>query len=404
MINLFAVQVISYLVPLLQVPYLSRVLGVDGLGLYIFSLSLISFLSIITNFGFDVYLPQKIASEKIEGIDLNKLFTGTLMVRSVLFLFVVFFLLAFGSLNNNLKENKDVMWMIIFSIFGNTYTLLWLYQAKECIYIYARIALIAKIISMALIYIFVDSSDDVGVSVFFIGVGNLFTVFFAKWLAYRKFLLEVVKNEWRNVFLLLKESCEFFVSRIFVSFYAIAGGVILGTFSNSLAEVAYYGAAQQLFAAGSYVMSALSTPLAPYMARTRNFNVFFKITVLAIMVTLLGSVFGIFWGGELIGLIFGEAMNPAKNVLDIFMVTIIFSILAVQFGYPALQPLGKVKFANRSVFFAGCLQITLISTFLLAGVEINAVNIAISYLICDIFLSLSRLLVFIKSYRLRKHS
>ncbi len=35
-INLFGTQVVSYLVPLLQYPYLSRVLNTELLGLYIF--------------------------------------------------------------------------------------------------------------------------------------------------------------------------------------------------------------------------------------------------------------------------------------------------------------------------------------------------------------------------------
>lgn len=397
--NLFMVQVISYLVPLLQLPYLSRVLGIDVFGLYVFSYSLISFLLIITNFGFDVFLPQKIASQKIEGIELNKIFTQTLIVRSFLFFITLIFLGFLFFLNRDFKENPNVAWAVAFAVFCNTYSLLWLYQAKECIHMYAKVTLIAKIFSMSLIYIFVNSSDDVGFAIFCLGLGNLLGVVYSKYLAYKIFSIKIENIKLHTAFDVAKESFEFFISRLFVAFYAVAGGVILGVFSTSLAEVAYYGAAQQLYAAGVYAMSALSTPLAPYMARTKNFNVFFKVLALSLVLVICGSLFGVFFGDNLIVLIFGEAMIPAKDILDIFMITIFFSVLGIHFGYPALQPLGKVAYANRSVVAAGFIQIFIVGFYFLMGIEINAINIALSYLLCDLCMTLFRIIVFAKSYR-----
>lgn len=400
-INLFVVQVISYLVPLLQLPYLSRVLGVDAFGLYVFSYSLISFLLIVTNFGFDVFLPQKILSQKIDEFNLSKIFSETLIVRSFLFAITVFIVVVLTYFNKNLKENKDVSVAIVFSVLGNAYSLLWLFQAKEAIYIYARINLVAKALSMLLIYIFVNSNDDIGMAIFFIGIGNLFAVICSKYWAYSRFSIRFVKISWSSTFYLVQESFEFFASRVFLAFYAVAGGAILGIFSNSLAEVAYYGAAQQLYAAGVYAMSALSTPLAPYMARTKNFNVFFKVTALAFGLTLLGSLFGLIFGEEIIVLIFGDSLIPAKNVLDVFMLTILFSIIGIQFGYPALQPLGKVKYANRSVVVAGVLQLIVVLFLFLCGTEFNAITVATTYLLCDLVMTLFRVGVFFNFY-LRK--
>lgn len=398
-LNLFAVQVISYLVPLLQLPYLSRVLGVDGFGLYIFSYSLIAFLSVITNFGFDVYLPQKIAAKKIEGIELSRILTGTLVVRSSLFLLAASFVIIFSVFNDDLDGKNEIIGAIIFSVFSNAYTSLWIYQAKECIYIYVRITLIAKMLSMLLIYFFVSRREDIGLAIFFVGIGNFFSLLLSNYLACKKFSIKIEKTSWSSIFELIKDSFDFFVSRIFVSFYVVSGGIILGAFSGNLSEVAFYGAAQQLYAAGIYALSAISTPLAPYMARTKNLNLFFKVTALAICLALLGSAFGVIWGDELIVLIFGESMKDAKSILDVFMVTAFFSVLGLQFGYPALQPIGMVKYANRSVVIAGGIQVLLVGTFLLTGIEINALNIAFSYLLCDVFLSFSRLAVFIKFYR-----
>ncbi|HEI8572415.1 TPA: oligosaccharide flippase family protein, partial [Morganella morganii] len=60
-LNLLGTQVVSYLIPLLQLPYLSRVLGGELLGLYIFSISIINLYNIITAYGFDLSISKRIA-------------------------------------------------------------------------------------------------------------------------------------------------------------------------------------------------------------------------------------------------------------------------------------------------------------------------------------------------------
>lgn len=85
-INLFIAQGASFIVPLLQFPYLTRVLGVDEFGLFVFSYSVISFLMIITNFGFELYLPTLLA-KSVSRIKTNLIFTHTNIIRSFLLLF-----------------------------------------------------------------------------------------------------------------------------------------------------------------------------------------------------------------------------------------------------------------------------------------------------------------------------
>lgn len=398
-VNLFFVQVVSYIVPLLQLPYLSRVLGEDIFGLYVFCYSIILFCFVLTNYGFETYLPQKVASEKIIGKELNVIFTQTLVIRAFLLGISFLIISLFYIFNHHLNERLDLMLAIALCVIGNAFSFLWLYQSKELIYIYSRISVGTKIFSMALIYFFVKSEDDIFLALFYLGVGNLLSLIISYFFSVKKFNIKIEKIKLHDVLSLAKSCFEFFVSRISVAFYAVAGGMILGSFSDSLSEVAIYGAAHQLYAAGVYAMSALSTPLLPYMARTKNYQVFFKITAAALLLTLVGSGVGIFFGEFIISLVFGEKLIAAKPVLDVFMVTIFFSVLGIHFGYPALQPLNKVKAANMSVIAAGCVQAVLISLMVIFKLPMTAVYIAVVYLFCDMCMSLYRLGVFYKEYK-----
>lgn len=398
-VNLFFVQVVSYIVPLLQLPYLSRVFGEDIFGLYVFCYSIILFCFVLTNYGFETYLPQKVASEKISGKELNVIFTQTLVIRVFLLGISFLIILLFYIFNHHLNGRLDLILAIALCIIGNAFSFLWLYQSKELIYIYSRISVGTKIFSMALIYFFVKSEDDIFFALFYIGVGNLLSLIISYFFLVKKFNIKIEKIKLHDVLSLAKSCFEFFVSRISVAFYAVAGGMILGSFSDSLGEVAIYGAAHQLYAAGVYAMSALSTPLLPYMARTKNYQVFFKITAAALLLTMIGSAIGIFFGDFIIMLVFGEKLIEAKPVLDVFMVTIFFSVLGIHFGYPALQPLNKVRVANMSVIVAGCVQVVLISLMVIFKLPMTAVYIAVVYLLCDMCMSIYRLGVFYKEYK-----
>src|SRR5690625_3185139 len=95
-INLLIAQGASFIVPLLQFPYLTRVLWVDEFGLFVFSYSIISFLMIITNFGFELYLPNLLAKPG-SNLKTNFIFTHTNIIRIFLFYFglLVFFFFFF---------------------------------------------------------------------------------------------------------------------------------------------------------------------------------------------------------------------------------------------------------------------------------------------------------------------
>lgn len=399
-VNLFFVQVVSYVVPLLQLPYLSRVLGEDSFGLYVFCYSIIVFCFVITNYGFETYLPQKIASEKIIGKELNLIFTQTLVIRVILLLVSFLLLLFFYLLNGHLNSRIDLIFAIALCIFGNAFSFLWLYQSKEVVYIYSRISVGTKIFSMILVYLFVKTEEDLFFSLLYLGLGNVLCLLICYFWAFNKFNIKINAINFLDLLNLAKNCFEFFVSRLFVAFYAVAGGMILGIFADSLGEVAIYGAAYQLYAAGVYAMSAVSTPLLPYMARTKNYAVFFKITIAALMLTICGAAVGVCFGEIILSLIFGSALAAAKPVLDVFMITIFFSVLGIHFGYPALQPLNRARAANLSVIFAGGVQITLVSCLLVLKMPITAFYIAVVYLLCDMSMSAYRLFVFFKTFKI----
>lgn len=397
-INLLSTQVVSYLVPLLQLPYLSRVLGTELLGLYIFSLSLITIGNIITTFGFDISVARKIAEGEHSPSALGKLLHQVNYIKSGLTLVSIFSIALVMYASGYYEQYPIIGGLIILAIMGNTYSLNWFFQGIEKIYIFSRITIATKLLSLLLIFILVKSSLDLNWLFIVTAAQTLITTALCAYVVYRQGIRSI-KTPPVNAWYLAKESSEFFLSRLGVSLYSTCGSFFLGILSGSLYQVAIYGVAEQLYKAGVAAISAISTPLTPYMARTKNFQVFFKVTAFSIALTILGALIGVIWGGEILNLIFGPELIDGKSVLNIFMATIIISIIGIHFGYPALIPLDKVKVANYSVIYAGLVQLCLIGLIWLTSVPVTATLIAITYLICDAFMTSIRIGTFYKYYK-----
>ncbi|WP_337228253.1 oligosaccharide flippase family protein [Proteus faecis] len=398
-INLFGTQVVSYLVPLLQYPYLSRVIGTDILGLYIFSISIINISNIITTFGFDIYVAKRIAEGENSKKDVS-IFIFQTSVLKIILLIIPLIIIFISKFSTSYFEDNNILLLLIFSVLVNTFNLVWLFQGLEKLYIYSRIIITTKIISLLLIFLIVKTKNDINLLFLITFFQYLLSVLLCFFYCYKSGY-KIIPSSLQSTVSLLINSFEYFLSRLGTSIYSTCGSFFLGLFSGSLHQVAIYGAAEQLYKAGVYTMTAISTPLIPYMARTKNYLVFYKVTILSIIMTLIGAFIGFFYGKDIIYLIYGNNLIDAYPILCIFMITIVISIIGIQFGYPALIPINKTKIANYSVIIAGIIQLLGIITLHLLNIDINAKNITILYLASDSTMTLIRFVTFIKNRNTR---
>lgn len=396
-LNLFGTQVVSYLVPLLQFPYLNKTLGTDLLGLYIFSLSLITLGNVITNFGFDISISKRIAEGENSNRYLSLFFSTTFYCK--LFLSFASLIIIFISMyfSGYFQGNTTIIISIFLTIFFNSFALNWLFQGLEKLYIYSRIVIITRIALLISVFYFIDNKNDEN-TLYILQALQAFLCTIISYYWIYKWKIQLLKVSFKKSLAIFMQSSEFFLARLGVSIYSVLGSFFLGILSGSLHQVAIYGIAQQLYKAGVYAISAISTPLTPYMARTKNYKIFFKVTIMSVLFTIIGALIGIFFGEEIILIIFNPSVLDAKPVLDVFMVTIIISIIGIHFGYPALIPLNKVKIANYSVLYAGILQLVLISILYIFNINTTAITIAFTYLLCDLLMSIVRIVTFYGSY------
>ena len=76
MAYLTVLQAVSYLFPLLTMPYLARVLGADGLGKIAFAAAVIMWLQTVTDWGFNYTATREVAKERDNWDKVSQIFSN----------------------------------------------------------------------------------------------------------------------------------------------------------------------------------------------------------------------------------------------------------------------------------------------------------------------------------------
>ena len=78
---LSAFQIFNIFIPLATYPYLIRILGSETYGLIIFALSIVTYFSMIINFGFNISATKDVAENKNNNNKLNEIVSSVFIIK-----------------------------------------------------------------------------------------------------------------------------------------------------------------------------------------------------------------------------------------------------------------------------------------------------------------------------------
>lgn len=393
---LFAIQIANYILPFLLIPYLTRVLGVEGYGVVAFGLAMVQIAYVITDYGFSLSATYQIAKQQDNKLELRKIISAVMLCKLGLLLPATIALSLFILFQEKYAAYQTFFWLLLLPIIGQTFQPIWFFQGIERMTFITLYTVASRLLYLVLTVCWVTSQSDhhwvaianglSAIAAATIGIGAMLKLgYWPIWCG------------WAYVRKTFKESTEFFWSRAAVSTYTAGGAFFLGLVSSPT-QVAYYSAAEQLYRGGQSLFSPVSQALYPHMAKHRNFPLFFKILKFVIALGLAGLVGGVLVGHWAIQFIFGPDFAPAYPVLVIFMITFTITAPSILLGYPFLGALGNSKAANVSVILAGLVQLMLLAACYFTGFH-QAVHIAVTVLFVETFVLVYRAYCSASAYR-----
>lgn len=356
-------SILNILFPLITFPYVSRILTVNGIGIYNFSNSIVSYFLLIAALGISTYAVREGAKlrdnkQKIQQFA-SEVFTINICSTIVAYLLLFICLFLFS------KLHSYVLCILVFSlqIFFTTIGTEWIYQIYEdYTYITVR-SVIFQIISTFLLFIFVRSSNDylnyAAITVFSAVGSNILNFIHAR--QYCKIHV-VFHFNWK---IHLIPILIIFGANIANMIYVNSDITLLELMRNSYV-VGIYSVSSKVYQLVKTLIASLLIVTVPRLAmlfgkkKTREYkSILSKLTNTLLIMVLPASVGLFMLSKEVVLIISGAKYLRATNSLQILCFAYIFSILAWILTDCVLIPAKREKYVLISMSSSAIINIVL---------------------------------------------
>ncbi|SFD00670.1 oligosaccharide flippase family protein [Flavobacterium phragmitis] len=361
-LSLLILQGANYIFPLLTVPYLFRTLGVETFGLISFATAFTQYFVILTDFGFNLSGVQFISLQRDNKESRDEYFINVLISQLFLFLLGFVILLSVICIFNKFNQDKLVYLLSYMTVFGSVLLPTWFFQGIEQMKYITKINIATRTLSIIPIFFLVKSDADYLLVPFFYGLGSIASGTIALYVAKSSFGVNFCfsKVSFTGIKNCLKDSSDFFISRISVSIYTISNTFILGLVLGN-ATVGFYTAAEKLYLALQSIFGPLNNALYPYMIKNRNIKVFKKIFIAVIIMNFICLPICIYGSNFIMELFYKDVAIQSVNTLKILFGVCLISVPSILLGYPLLGAFGYTKFTNYTVIIASLFHVSMLT-------------------------------------------
>ncbi len=345
----FLAQMVIYIVPIISMPYVSRVLGAEHIGEYSYATSIVSYFTLFASLGSSMYGQRKIAYCRNDKEDLSREFWNIVAFRflstilfSLLYLFIIFRFLGFSA----------VKLIAVLHTIDVCFDITWFYQGLEDFKQTLCNRLLIKACSFAGIFIFVRNADDTWKYALIV-LGSIALGDLILWRNVPKLVDKPVSiNPFGNI----KGMWLVFLPTIASQIYLILDKSMIGWITGSDYFNGCYEQSERLVRAAIVLTSAVSTVIFPRVANLHKTEEMDKIRYylysayrVALMMALPAMMGFIATADYLIPIYLGDGYDLSVSLLVIFSFLLIPVTLASITGLSYLVATGQQNVYTLSV-------------------------------------------------------
>ena len=247
-------QMLTILLPLITTPYLSRVLGAEPIGIYGYTISIVTYFILFGTLGISMYGQRQIAYLQQDKKERSKIFWEIIIIRTItLSISILLFYLVYGRSG----EYAIYYRILIIQLVANLFDISWFFQGLEEFDKTVVRNLIVKLLSLVLIFVVIKTPDDLW-KYFAIFVGAELLGNMTLWLYVPKYIEKINIRE-LELKSHIKPTLSLFIPQIAVQIYTVLDKTMIGKITNDMVEVGYYEQAQKIIKASLTVIVALQT-------------------------------------------------------------------------------------------------------------------------------------------------
>ena len=334
---LFGVQITGYLLPLILLPYLTRVLGPSNFGLLGLGTALVLYFGIVVEYGFAVIGTRKIAIAHDKPEDISRIYLTILACRLVLLAACFVGLTITILLIPGVGRHGDLYLISFLHVVGLALSPNWLFQGLQRMKWIAYSDYGAKLFSVLLTFVAVRQGQDYLYAAALQSGGFLLSALIGLVIVFRNVPLQFRLPDRAGMRAVLLEGWPVFLSMAGMVFVTSTNTIILGSVGTT-ADVGYLNGAQRLIITARALTNPLTAAIYPHMSRLASHSPAEGVRFLVRQVFWTSAPFLLLSIGMLalsppaVRLLYGERFTETGVLLRIMFLTPFVHAVSMCFG------------------------------------------------------------------------
>lgn len=381
----FGYQFLILFIPLVTAPYLSRIVGADGIGLYSFSYSTALYFTLLTMLGVNNYGNREIASVKHNKVKRSQTFLEIYILQVTVFILSISIYVIY-TLNFAIDQKAALIQGIF--VLSALFDISWFFFGMEEFKITVIRNTIVKVLTLLCIFLFVKESDDIYIYITIMSTGYLVSQI-SVWPFLKKYIT-FTKVSLKGILKHLKPNLILFIPVISVSIYKIMDKIMLG-YMSSVEELGYFDSAEKIINVPIALITAIGTVMMPRMSnlianqQIEDSRKYIDQTMLFILAFATGAMMGLISISQEFAVVYyGNSFDRAGTIMTYLSVTIVIlacgNVIRTQYLIPAKKD--KI-FVTSAIIGAVCnlgFNLVLIPRYGAVGAAISTV--IAEFLVC----------------------
>ena len=328
--------------PLISFPYVSRILGVDNIGRFHFSYSIVTYAAVFAALGVHTYSIRECAKVRDDKMKLEKMASEIFSINLVAAIITYIILIVLCFIVPKFAANRALIYVLSLEIIFTTVGCEWIYPVfEDYLYITLR-TLGVYVLSMALLFAFVRTEQDLlkyaivsSVSVCGAGLANLIG---------RRKLCRIRPTIHLNLKQHLTPILTIFMNTVTTTIYVNSDMLILGLMTSDT-YTGLYTVSVRIYTIIKRILAAVITVSVPRLARywgagdqvrlKETCHKIFNVLLIVVTPAMVG-LFAI--SKQVVLLIAGKSFADSRQSLQILSIALLLSLFCWFFTSCILIP------------------------------------------------------------------
>ncbi|MDF2431626.1 MAG: hypothetical protein JWP44_1257 [Mucilaginibacter sp.] len=363
--SLSLLQVANSLIPIITFPVIARIIGPEKFGALNFAGAVVTYFTLLINYGFDLSSSRSIAKNKENVVERNRVFSEVLFAKLLLLAFsTVLFTVLLMYVPQFSSQKKLLIFTYLVSV-SSVITSNWFYQGMQDLYVVAIFNFIAKSLFTLSIFIVIRKEDDYILQPLIGSISAILVAASSFTWAIKKYGIAIKVVSIDRVLGLLWDERTIFFSGVVINLYTTTNIIILAI-AQTAKDVAYFSAASKMIIISQTLISIpLSQSLFPFIgerfgqSRTNGIDRVKRITPFITAFTFIAGVAIWMASPLIIYIFFGSAFTEAITVLRILSFVPLIIALSDLLGVQTMINLNMDKPFFRITLIGAILGLTL---------------------------------------------